>query len=103
MRDLTKRKLDRPKLKLHQLLTDSSAWNGYPLCSFKHRNLYNKKDYIFEGRILHEVVEDDFKRYKILTDDGKLWHKHKLLDEVKIIEPGKGKPKEFTIDVPVKI
>ena len=88
MRDLKTRKLNRPKLELHKLLTTQGAWRSYPLCTFKHRNLYNNKDYTFEGYVLAEVVTDNFKQYKILTYDGKQWHKHKVLDEVKIIKPG---------------
>ena len=48
-----------------------------------------KKTYKFKGRIIGLVVDGDFKQYKILTDDGKTWHKHKVLDEVQIIKPGK--------------
>ena len=88
MRDLKTRKLDRAKLVLHKLLTAQGAWRSYPVCTFKHRNLYYNKDYIFEGYLIGEVVTDDFKQCKILTYDGKQWHKHKTLDEVKIIKPG---------------
>ena len=88
MRNLKNRKLDRPKLQVHKILTEHGAWQNYPVCTFKHRNLYNKKDYIFEGYVLGEVVTNDFKQYKILTYDGKQWHKHKILDEVKIIKQG---------------
>jgi len=70
------------------MLTEHGAWQNYPVCTFKHRNLYNKKDYTFEGYVLGEVVTNDFKQYKILTYDGKYWHKHKILDEVKIIKEG---------------
>jgi len=70
------------------MLTEHGAWQNYPVCTFKHRNLYNKKDYTFEGYVLGEVVTNDFKQYKILTYDGKQWHKHKILDEVKIIKEG---------------
>ena len=89
MRDLKTRKLGRPKLQLHKLLEEHGAWNGYPVCTFKHENIYKKKTYKFKGRIIGVVVDGDFKQYKILTDDGKTWHKHKMLDEVKIIQPGK--------------
>jgi len=70
------------------MLTEHGAWQNYPVCTFKHRNLYNNKDYTFEGYVLGEVVTNDFKQYKILTYDGKHWHKHKILDEVKIIKEG---------------
>ena len=88
MQDLKTKKLNRPKLELHKLLTTQGAWRSSPVCTFKHRNLYNNKDYTFEGYVLAEVVTYNFKQYKILTYDGKQWHKHKVLDEVKIIKPG---------------
>jgi hypothetical protein len=93
------RKLDRPKLKLFKRLEELGAWKGYPICTFKHKNLYNKKEYTFEGYIIGEIVEDDFRKYKILTYDGKEWQKHKRLDQVQIIKPCTDKPKMFEVEI----
>ena len=97
MRDIKNRKLDRPKYQLYKMLADDDAWSGYPVCTFKHRNLYNKKEYIFEGHIINKVIEDDFVKYKIMTYDGKTWCKHKILDDIKIIKPASGRYKKYNI------
>ena len=81
-------KFIKPKLALYRELAKTGAWDGYPVCTFKHINLHTGEEYIFEGHIIHEVIEGDYKRYKILTYDGKYWLKHKLMDEVKIIKNG---------------
>lgn len=82
------RKKINPKLSVYQQLAKEGAWSNYPVCTFRHYNLYNNKKYIFEGHLIVEVKTGNFSKFKILTYDGKYWHKHKLLDEIKIIKPG---------------
>jgi len=82
------RKKINPKLSVYQQLAKEGAWSHYPICMFKHTNPYNKKVHTFEGHLITKVITGDFIKYKILTYDGKYWHKHKLLDEIKIIKPG---------------
>jgi len=102
MREIKNRKLNRAKIQLYKLLDEEGAWDAYAICTFKHVNLYNKKEYIIQGRIISKIIDGDLVKYKILTPDGKNWEKHALFDEIKIIKPASGSVKKFTVDIPVK-
>jgi peroxiredoxin len=102
MREIKSRKLNRPKYQLYKALADTGAWSSYPVCTFKHHNLYNRKEYVFEGHIIDEIIVGDFIKYKIMTYDGKTWQKHKILDDVKIIKPGSGNTKKYEVTIDQK-
>jgi len=102
MREIKNRKLNRAKIQLYKLLDEQGAWDAYAICTFKHVNLYNKKEYIIQGRIISKIIDGDLVKYKILTADGKNWIKHNLFDDIKIIKQASGTLKKFTVDNPVK-